>query len=446
MTAAVLTHRFVPRGTARRLLECRAKEVLLSGPAGTGKSRVCLEKMHLMALKNPGFRGLIVRKTAVSLSSSALVTFTEHVAAESLAAGHVRWYGGSQEKAACYRYSNKSIINVGGMDKPTKVMSTEYDAIYVQEAIELTLTDWEALTTRLRNGKVSFQQLMADTNPDTDTHWLKKRCDTGATLLLESRHEDNPTIVNADGSYTERGADYMATLDALTGVRHARLRKGLWVAAEGQIYEEWDPAVHLIDQFEIPAGWTRWWAVDFGFRNPFVCQRWAQDPDGRLYLYSEIYRTERLVEEHASDVLAQVARLGTKADGNAGVRIWKEPKPRAIVTDHDAEGRATFVEKVGLPTVAASKAVKDGIQAVQSRLKPYKDGKPRLFIMRDALTYRDPGLVTRALPTCTAEEVGGYVWNATKEEPVKENDHGMDAMRYLVMHVDKGTSKYVRWL
>lgn len=446
MTAPTVTHRFEPRGTARQLLECRAPEVLLSGPAGTGKSRACLEKMHLLALRNPGFRGLIVRKTAVSLSSSALVTFKEHVAAESIAAGHVKWFGGSQEKAACYEYSNGSIINVGGMDKATKVMSTEYDAVYVQEAIELTVTDWESLTTRLRNGKISFQQLMADTNPDTDTHWLKKRAETGSTLMLESRHEDNPVIVGDDGQYTERGASYMASLDALTGVRHARLRKGLWVAAEGQILDDWDPAVHLIDAFRIPAEWTRWWAVDFGYRNPFVCQRWAQDPDGRLYLYAETYRTGRLVEEHAADILAQVSRTGTRADGNVGVRVWKEPKPRAIITDHDAEGRATFEEKIGIPTVAAHKAVKEGIQSVQARLKPHGDGRPRLFVMRGALTYRDPELVTRSLPTCTAEEVGGYVWNASKEEPVKENDHGCDAMRYVVAHVDRGQSKYMRWV
>jgi predicted transcriptional regulator len=39
--------------------------------------------------------------------------------------------------------------------------------------------------------------------------------------------------------------------------------------------------------------------VDFGYTNPFVMQWWAEDPDGRLYLYREIYRTRRLVEDHA---------------------------------------------------------------------------------------------------------------------------------------------------
>jgi hypothetical protein len=441
VTVPVIEHRYRPRGTARQLLECREPEVLLSGPAGTGKSRACLEKLHLMALLNPGLRGLMVRKTAVSLTSTGLVTFREHVARESIAVGHVTWYGGSQQEAAAYRYTNSSIINVGGMDKPTKIMSSEYDVIYVQEAIELTETDWESLTTRLRNGKVSFQQLIADTNPDVATHWLKMRADRGATLLLESRHEDNPVLVDEHGTHTEVGAAYIAKLDALTGVRHLRLRKGLWVAAEGMIYEEWDARLHLVDRFPIPDTWTRWWSVDFGFTNPFVLQCWAEDPDGRLWLYREIYRTKRLVEDHAKHILKVVAPGGR----------WREPKPRAVVCDHDAEDRATLERHLGLGTVAARKSVSDGIQAFAARLRPAGDGRPRLMILRDSLVERDADLEASARPTCTAEEIPGYVWDqgvgkAPKEAPVKDNDHGADAGRYMVAERDLGARPRVRWM
>ena len=82
-------HRYAPAGSALEVFGYRGPEVLLSGPAGTGKSRACLEKMHFMALHNPGMRGLICRKTAVSLGSTALVTFREHVAAEALASGEL---------------------------------------------------------------------------------------------------------------------------------------------------------------------------------------------------------------------------------------------------------------------------------------------------------------------------------------------------------------------
>ena len=66
-------------------------------------------------------------------------------------------------------------------------MSTEYDMIYVQEATELTEDDWEALTTRLRNGRAPIQQLIADCNPAEPTHWLKARCDSGQTRMLNTQ-------------------------------------------------------------------------------------------------------------------------------------------------------------------------------------------------------------------------------------------------------------------
>ncbi|MFG3510240.1 phage terminase large subunit [Streptomyces sp. NPDC047821] len=443
MTTGQLQHAYQPHGTARDVMHCRAPEVLMSGPAGTGKSRACLEKLHLLALLNPGMRGIIVRKTLASLGSTALVTWREWVAKEALEAGVLSWYGGSPQESPQYRYANGSVITVGGMDKATRIMSSEYDVAYVQEATELTETDWEAITTRLRNGKISFQQLMADCNPDVPHHWLKSRCDSGRTLMLNCRHEDNPILFHpATGQITERGVDYIGKLDALTGVRYQRLRKGLWVAAEGLIYEDFDPAVHIVDPFKIPSEWTRWWTVDFGFTNPFVLQMWAEDPDGRLYLYREIYRTRRLVEDHAKQALALVRFPSGQ---------WKEPRPRAIICDHDAEDRATLERHLGMSTMAAKKSVSDGIQAVQSRLKAAGDGRPRLFLMRGAVVEHDPALLDVKRPASTEEEVTGYIWDqqpgkAPKEVPVKENDHGMDALRYMVADRDLGARPRVRWL
>lgn len=464
MTAAALVRRYHPRGAALEAFHCRASEVLLSGPAGTGKSRGCLEKLHMMALLNPGMRGLIVRKTRESLGSTALVTWREHVAKEALASGVVSFYGGSAEEPPQYRYTNGSKIMIGGMDKPTKIMSSEYDIAYVQEAIELTTTDWENITTRLRNGVISFQQLIADCNPDMPTHWLKQRCDSGATKMIHCRHEDNPVLFTADGALTVRGADYISKLDALTGVRYQRLRRGLWVAAEGLIYEGYDPAIHLIEPFTIPANWTRWWVVDFGFTNPFVLQCWAEDPDGRLYLYREIYKTKTLVEDHARDILLQVTKVtgdvpertvltakDIRDDIANGLREWTEPRPRALICDHDAEDRATLERHVGMSTSAAHKTVKDGIQAAQSRFTPAGDGRARIFLLRDALVERDPALEDAKKPCCTAEEVVGYVWDAQpgkppKEVPVKENDHGCDGLRYIVAERDLGGRPRIRYM
>ena len=121
MTTAV---RYEPRGAAKQLFKNRDSEVVMSGAAGTGKSLACLYRLHFAALQRPGIRCLIVRKTAVSLGATTLVTFRKKVAKEALEAGIVHWYGGSQQEAPGYKYKNGSEINLDGMDKPEKVLSS----------------------------------------------------------------------------------------------------------------------------------------------------------------------------------------------------------------------------------------------------------------------------------------------------------------------------------
>ena len=50
----------------------------------------------------------------------------------------------------------------------------------------------------------------------------------------------------------------------------------------------------------------------------------------------------------------------------------------------------------------------------------------------------DQALADAKRPVCTSDEVLEYVWDdkTTKEQPRKENDHGMDAMRYAVAALD----------
>jgi len=114
---------------------------------------------------------------------------------------------------------------------------------------------------------------------------------------------------------------------------------------------------------------------------------------------------------------------------------------RAVVCDHDAEDRATLARKLGCPTLAAYKAVAPGIQATAARLKPAGDGRSRLMLMADSLVEKDPELADAGKPTCTEDEVESYVWDTRAglrkgDQPVKRDDHGMDATRYIVAFVD----------
>jgi hypothetical protein len=430
-------HFFQARGANLEAMKSKAPRVLLAGPAGTGKTRVILEKLHQLCLRTPRVKCLIVRQTLVSLTASGVQTFENDVIPEAVADGTVRFFGGSLRIPPRYMYANGSSIALGGMSDPMRIMSTEYDVVYVQEASEVDLTALDMLTTRLRNGRLSFHQLIMDANPQQPTHPLKVECDQNRMLMLHSRHEDNPRFFNVDGSMTSAGTEYMAVLDALTGVRYLRLRKGIWAAAEGVIYDEFNPAVHLVSRFEVPGDWRRIWSVDFGYVHPFVWQDWAVSPDGVMVLVREIFRTGRLVEDHARDI-KQLTR--------------GERPPYALVCDHDAEDRATLERHLGRATRPANKKVSEGIQAVASRFRLDGRGRPRIMFMRDATVHgqttpedpdraplwkADPELVTMKRPTCTPDELPGYVWNDKKaEQPVKEMDDGCDGMRYSIAEMD----------
>jgi hypothetical protein len=144
-----------------------------------------------------------------------------------------------------------------------------------------------------------------------------------------------------------------------------------------------------------------------------VLQFWAKDGDGRMYLYRELYQTERLVE----DVAAWAAKE---------IEEKREPRPQAIVCDHDPTNAASFTRHSRLHCTMADKAdMRKGIQQVQSRLRIQKDGRARLYITQGALTHApDAKLRAKGKPTSTIEEMRSYVWNPRKDCPEDANNHG----------------------
>lgn len=444
---------FQAYGAAREFWRYQGPEVILDGPYQTGKTITCLQKLNVLLAKYPGSRALIVRRTYTSLTTSVVVTYEKKVLP--YPPEHpkcpIRKIGGVHPEQ--YIYPNGSVITLGGLDKPDKFLSAEFDYVYINQAEELRLDDYEKLVGRAtgRAGNAPYPQVMADCNPDVPTHWILQR---DRLIRFQSRHEDNPTLFDPDtGQITDLGKRTMEALNALTGVRLKRGRFGLWVGVEGMVYEGWNQDIHLIDRFEIPKSWRRIRVIDFGYTNPFVCLWIAIDGDGRMYRYRELYMSQRTVARHMVDIA--IHSQGETYE--------------ATISDHDAEDRATLeaptivddpalVERLkragfesdkggkvtlpGIVTQIADKRVKYGIEKVQERLKVAGDGKPRLFLVRNALVETDPVLQARFKPLCTEDEFPAYAWpktnddKAAKEEPVKVNDHGMDAIRYAAVYVD----------
>lgn len=401
---------YQPFGAALELFASKRREVLLSGPAGTGKSRACLEKLNLVAMQRP-IRAAIIRKTRKSLTQSAMTTLETKVLPQP---NQVRFHEGDQE----YRYPSGAKVMVAGLDDPEKVGSTEFDLVYCQEATELDEDDWGMLLRGLRNGVLSYQQLIADCNPSSPDHWLKQRCNRGECLLLESKHEDNPTLWQAD-SWTEFGKEYVAGLDSLQGYLYQRLRLGLWVAAQGMYFTEFDPAVHVTRPFEIPREWPRWFAVDYGFAAPFCCLWFARCPETRrIYVYRELYGAGLRDEQQAEKILESCADEPPMA-----LRVL-DPSMFNIRSEQQRPSIAAVYAEAGVwPCYPGMNSRKQGWAVVRRALAHDAENPPRLQVFSTCTN------LLRTLPTMVVDPLDPEDL-ADKVGSQKTEDHAVDALRY----------------
>ena len=404
---AILNPTYAPRGAAADFIYCKDPEAIITGPAETGKTLAACWKIHLTAIKYPGVNGAIVRKTYKSMPGSVLQTF-----ARVIDGAGVETYGGANQPAK-YIYPNGSTIWVGGMDNPDKVLSSERDFIYVNQAEELALDDWEKIITRTtgRGAVMPYTQALGDCNPGGSRHWIRERAKAGRLQLLQARHTDNPTLYDEAGNLTAQGLRTMETLESLTGVRRKRLLEGIWATAEGAVYDIFDPAAHVKERD--PSEFRRWaLACDEGYTNPAVILLVGFDLDGRAHVAREYYKRGVLQADYVKTA--------------AG---WaREYPPELIAVDAAAAGLIADMRNEGLPAVGAKGRVLDGIGLVQSRLMVQGDGRPRLTV--------DPSCVN------TINEFESYAWKPEKDEPAKENDHALDALRYLLTKMDAGASNW----
>lgn len=405
---------FNPLDWQKEVLRDTSFILLCTGSAGGGKSRVAAEKLHLFCQRYDNAMALMLRKTRESMTNSSVLFVEREIIGN---ASDVRHFPSKHR----FEYANGSILAYGGMkneEQREQIRSIGQkggvDIVWLEEANKFTEDDFNEVLGRMRGSTTFWRQILLTTNPDAPTHWIYQRLILGneATVYYSS---------NADNPYNP--LQYKEALAALTGVLKLRLQEGKWIQAEGTIYDEFKPSVHVIDWFEPPASWRRIRSVDFGFTNPFVCQWLAIDEDERMYLYREVYHTKRIVEDHARQIK----------------EFSKNETIEATISDHDAEDAETL-KRYGIACTQAKKDVSPGIQEVQSHLRISGDGRPRLFIMRGCLVETDTELEARRKPTCTEEEFPGYVWQnkQLKEAPQKVDDHGMDAVRYAVMYLAKG--------
>lgn len=393
--------------------------ILLEGTAGSGKSRLALEKLHAFLCHYPNATGLALRKDKVSARRSIVPFLQAQVM------GSTDW-GRFYKTDGLFQYNNGSQLWIAGMNGEQQREAIRSigqdgsaDIVFMEEGTAFTREDFSELMARLRGKASPWLQMIVSTNPDSPKHWIYTDLIKGQKAsVYTSRATDNPYLP----------AQYFDALDMLTGVRRQRLKLGKWVSAEGGIYSEYNESIHVVDRFEPPLEGRYLVGVDFGFRNPTSVSLYYVDPNDVVYQYRQIYRSRMTVEELCPYIAQMV--------GDRQVEAW--------LCDHDAENRATLERHLGIETTAANKAVTMGIELVKSRLK-----SKRLFFMSSAVDYDDQALgaddrlINEKKPLMTVDEITGYSWSPStvngKEVPLKVDDHGVDELRYVVAYLDSGS-------
>lgn len=395
----------------RQFIEATEREVGYSGAYGAGKTRaLCLKALTRAVV--PGAREALVRKHLVSLKRTTLKTLleTEGGLPPVLPPGSY-----SHNKQECsIRINGGGEIIYFGMDDPDKIGSVNVSGVGIDEVVELAEADYTQLRGRIRLQAGIPNQIYWACNPGPPSHFIARRFGLArgaqlkaGCLAIETRTDENTFLP----------PDYVADVSTLEGVARERFFLGKWVGGEGLVYDKWDRNVHLVDQPGKTFG--RWLIfVDDGYTNPFAASKWGVDGDGRIHCVGEVYE-RGLIEARKLEHLKRLA-------GDDPIESW-------IVDPAAADLKGAMRNEQMFVPDEVDKNVFDGIQGVQKRLAVQGDGLPRLTVS----------------PECpnVAAEFETYEWRKMPghgksedapriDEPKKESDHHMDAIRYGVRFLD----------
>jgi PBSX family phage terminase large subunit len=299
----------------------------------------------------------------------------------------------------------ETVYLVGANDERSeqKIRGGTFAKIYGDE---LSLWPESFFKMALSRMSVPGAQLFGTTNPDSPLHYLKREfIDRESELNLRAFHfklRDNHTL----------GAEYLDALEReYTGLWRKRFIDGLWVLAEGVIWDVFDADRHAIDALPEGLELCRYYVgIDYGTANPFVALLIGVSQDGRHYVLDEWRwdsgeRGRQLTDAQYSSALGE----WIEGHGIAPSAWYVDPSAASFILqlryDHDWE------------VVPADNDVDDGLRHVATQISD-----DRLRVVRP----RCEGLLA---------EMASYSWDPRAQErgedkPIKKADHGPDALRY----------------
>ena len=295
---------------------------------------------------------------------------------------------------------NKNKLLFFGLDDVEKLKSiVDITSTWIEEAAEITQDDFTQLDLRLRGKTQSYKQIILTFNPISAESWIRKVFFTkqkNNSSILKTTYKDNIFI---DLEYKE----VLENLKNENKTFYKIYALGEWGVLKGLIYTNWQEIDNFPENLE-----DRFFGIDFGFNNPSAVIE-VGIKDKNIYINELIYQTGFTNKELISILQTDFVYL-KRLDG---------------YLDSAEPDRVKEFRQHGFKVHPAKKSVKDGIDEVKSY---------NLFITKNS--------------TNVLKEIKSYVWKEDAEgkstdEPVKLNDHAMDAIRYAIFTRYRGSKKSV---
>lgn len=304
----------------------------------------------------------------------------------------------------------------------SKIRGITLQGAYCDELTQFPHDFFTMLLSRLR---LPGAKLIATTNPDAPTHWLKveyiDRQEDLNFLDVKFLLDDNTTLPE----------EYVHDIKTeYTGVFYDRFIMGEWVLAEGLIYPMYRDALETAPETKAERYAL---SIDYGTLNAFAALLWGKFGN-MWYAVSGYYYSgrdtgiQKTDEDYANDLewwlsgyIPQDCEKNTwryKFLDNAGKKLL-------TIVDPSAASFITLLERKRFyRLIDADNAVLDGIRETATALQK-------------GIIKIDPAIKEWEL------EASGYVWddNSADDRPVKEADHYMDSMRYFVKTLEIAVPK-----
>lgn len=368
--------------------KAKKQTVVNIGGARSGKSYAMAQLLIMRAL-NASVLIAVTRKTMPALKMTAFRLIIEMLQKYGL------FQSDKLNKTENFYLLGKSRIQFFSLDDPEKVKSSEFNYIWMEEATEFTYRDYLILLTRLSAPKESnlINQIFLTLNPTDANSWIaKKLIHRPEVQVIHSSYKDNPFL-------SEEYVNTLLSLKTYDKNAFEVYALGKWGRSDKTVYSAWRSVDAPFDSPEETI-----WGLDFGFNNPTALVK-VYIKDNSFCAEEKLYRTG-LTNENLIEELKSI--------------IPHNERGNVIYADSAEPARIEAIYRAGFNIKPAGKNILNGIMSVKSC--------GELMITKSSVNL--------------IKEIETYSWKTDLngnilEEPVKLNDHALDALRYAIYSYKK---------